>query len=335
MARKHARPFKGWRRATEQGPATTQYFQRLAHSPRSFLRSPIGPTAEELSDLALGSSRKTSAQSVNPPASFPGIYLRPSSPAGSLPSSAATGDFNGDGKTDWVVANAGDNSLGLYLGNGDGTSQLPVTLPLLGQSPLSVAEGELNGDHFLDLVVSEADSNSIGIFFGNGGGTFQPEVQIALPVQPMYVALADVNHDGHLDLLVATFDPSGVINTFFAVMLNDGSGHFAAPIYAPNPTPVDEVYGFSIAFGDVNGDGNTDVLVSGVVPLGTTLQLFFGKGDGTFTPGPAIWGSNGNPVFESDLGLAVIADLNGDGPLCERSGFHVLTGSRSAAINYA
>ena len=37
-----------------------------------------------------------------------------------------------------MVANAGDNSLDLYLGNGDGTAQLPVIIQLLGQSPVAV-----------------------------------------------------------------------------------------------------------------------------------------------------------------------------------------------------
>src|SRR5262249_46480829 len=111
--------------------------------------------------------------------SLPGIYLRPSLPAGALPSSIATGDFNGDGKLDWVVANAGDDSLSIYFGKGDGTSQLPIVLPLLGKSPLEIAVADINGDQKLDLVVAEADSNTIGILYGKGDGTFQPEAQLS------------------------------------------------------------------------------------------------------------------------------------------------------------
>ena len=83
--------------------------------------------------------------------------MRTSLPAGALPSGVVTGDFNGDGKLDWVVANAGDNSLDLYLGNGDGTARLPVIDPASRTSHRSgLAAGDLNGDGKLDLVVAES-----------------------------------------------------------------------------------------------------------------------------------------------------------------------------------
>ena len=68
-----------------------------------------------------GGLRSQVAGQSSGPQSFPGIGLRPSLPSGFIPDSMATGDFNGDGETDWVVANGGDNNLWVYLGNGDGT----------------------------------------------------------------------------------------------------------------------------------------------------------------------------------------------------------------------
>jgi hypothetical protein len=299
----------GWRKAAQDGPGTLQHFKQLAHSAHGkSLRHPIWSSQE-----ALGSALSAAQPNAStPPAFYPGILLRPSLPAGSLPSGIATGDFNGDGKIDWVIANAGDNSLCLYLGNGDGTAQLPVNVPLLGWSPVAVAAGDLNGDHKLDLVVAEADSKTIGILFGNGDGTFQPEVQIAMPVQPLGVGLADANNDGYLDLFVGTLG-GGAINSFFGVMLNDGKGNFAAPVYAPNPTP-DLVAGTTFAFADANADGKLDVIVSGAInTFGTTLQLFLGNGNGTFAAGTEVWASNNSPLFQSNVGMAAFADLNGDG----------------------
>jgi len=304
---KSARPFMGWRNAAQAGPATFQYFQNLARVGRSKLHVARGTNAQ----TPVG-ARAFSSPNGSGPSALPGIYLRPSLPAGALPSAIATGDFNGDGNLDWVVANAGDNTLTLYLGNGDGTAQLPVIIPLAGQSPLAVAAGDLNGDHKLDLVVAESDSNTVGILYGNGDGTFQMEKQIAIPVPPLGVALADVNHDGYLDLLVGTQSDGVILNSFFGVMLNDGTGNFAPAVYAPNPTPVYVVEGRTFAFADANADGKLDVLVSGTNALGTTLQLFYGNGDGTFATGPQVWGSNGGP-FPSDIGIAAFADLNGDG----------------------
>jgi hypothetical protein len=44
---------------------------------------------------------------------------------GYLPVATVTGDFNGDGKMDWATAMAGDSTIWIYLGNGDGTGRCP------------------------------------------------------------------------------------------------------------------------------------------------------------------------------------------------------------------
>src|SRR5207244_12783073 len=61
-----------------------------------------------------------------------------------------------------VVANGGANTLWLYLGKGDGTSQLPTIIPLLGQAPVAVVAADLRGIGISDLIVAEADSGTIG-----------------------------------------------------------------------------------------------------------------------------------------------------------------------------
>ncbi len=224
------------------------------------------------------------------------------------------GDFNGDGKVDWVVANAGDNTLDIYLGKGDGTSQLPVIIPLLGQSPVGIAAGDLNGDGKLDLAVAEADSDTVGILFGNGDGPFQPEIELQIPnAQPLGIAIADVNGDGHPDLIVAILGTGPATNLDFAIMLGDGTGHFGAPIYGP-PLISDGIdYGFAISVGDMNGDGIPDLLVTGADAFSTTLKSYFGKGDGSFTAGKLVWGGNPAPPFGNGISAAALADVNGDG----------------------
>jgi hypothetical protein len=301
--------FLGWHMAGKGGPQAVRYFRNLQQQSKRL------PGAGLSLRSALNSAENLHAMQSNPlsagptPTVLPGIALRASLPAGSLPSGVATGDFNGDGKLDWVVVNAGDNSLDLYLGNGDGTAQLPVIVQLLGQSPVAVAAADLNGDAKLDLVVAESDSQTVGVLFGNGDGTFQPEVEIALPVVPLAVAIADLNGDGHPDLLVGVAATEAHLN-YFAALLNNGSGQFGSPIFAPNPTPNEFVDADEFSVADVNGDGIPDVLVTGANAEGTVVQMFLGQGDGTFTAGELVDNSNG---ADRDVTNAVLVDVNGDG----------------------
>ena len=301
--------FLGWRESAKEGPAVTRYFQGLEQRSRPTARIRPGFKPE-----ASVSARSSFIATTLPTSSssFPGIDLRPSLPAGAIPSGVVAGDFNGDGKADWVVVNAGDNTLDIYLGKGDGTSQLPVIIPLLGQSPVGIAAGDLNGDGKLDLAVAEADSNTVGILFGNGDGTFQPEVELQIPnAEPLGIAIADVNGDGHPDLIVAISGSGPATNLDFAVLLGDGAGHFGPAIYGPPliSDGIDE--GFAISVGDMNGDGIPDLLVTGEDAFSTTVKTYFGKGDGSFTAGKMVWG--GNSGVGTQVSGAVLADLNGDG----------------------
>jgi len=108
--------------------------------------------------------------------------------------SVAVADVNGDGKPDLVVANnctSGDFSngctdpsgtVGVLLGNGDGTFQAAVTYGSGGYYSSSVAVADVNGDGKPDLVVANecADTSctngSVGVLLGNGDGTFQAAV---------------------------------------------------------------------------------------------------------------------------------------------------------------
>jgi len=78
-----------------------------------------------------------------------------------------SGDFNGDGKLDLVTANGGSNSVGVLLGNGDGTFQTAVSYPA-GSGPVSVTSGDFNGDGKLDLVTANAGSSNVSILLDTG-----------------------------------------------------------------------------------------------------------------------------------------------------------------------
>ena len=244
-----------------------------------------------------------------------GILLRPAIPAGVLPTSVVTGDFNRDGKMDFIVANALTNDLWLYPGNGDGTFQLPKIIPLSkGLSPVGLATASLRNTGILDLVVAESDSSTIGVLLGNGDGTFGYETEYALPEPPESVVIDDFNHDGKLDI-AAVMDtivtPTTAQVPYIALLTGDGTGNFVAPVITYFGDPIFfSSTALNITSGDVNGDSLPDLLITG--PGDENSQIFLNNGDGTFTAGAVVVENdqfNGMPlVMDGRLG-----DINGDG----------------------
>jgi len=104
-------------------------------------------------------------------------------PTGGIPRSLAVGDFNGDGRPDLVALESGSSigSVGVLLGNGDGSFQFARISSTEGDSSLAVAVGDFDGDGNLDLAVtgfeadylpSEPASSEISVLQGHGDGTF-------------------------------------------------------------------------------------------------------------------------------------------------------------------
>jgi hypothetical protein len=132
----------------------------------------------------------------------------------------ATGDVNGDGRTDVIVANLTSNTIGVLTGNVSGTLNAAIPYSSGGSSPASVVIGDVNGDGRPDVVVANYDSNTICVLEGNAIGTLEAAVAYASGVtNPVSVAIGDVDGDGRPDLAVANSNENMV-----AVLLNRYSG---------------------------------------------------------------------------------------------------------------
>jgi phospholipase C len=242
---------------------------------------------------------------------------------GNTPKTVVSGDFNGDSKPDLAVANFADNSVSVYLSNGDGTFGSAITTTNLGgQGPLSLAVGDFDGDGKLDLAVANnidtASSHSnIAILLGNGDGTFSLKSNLAMEsAEPVWVSTADFNQDGKLDLAAVSAAQSTV-----SMFLGNGDGTFGAKSVLPSagivacptgvtcfPAPV------SLVIGDFNNDGKLDLIEANTNPGAQSPQgslgVLLGNGDGTFSALAGVI-----PVTGVTPAGITAGDFNGDGNL--------------------
>jgi hypothetical protein len=207
----------------------------------------------------------------------------------------------------------------VLLGNGDGTFQAAVSYSVDKYPRITFAD--MNRDGKLDLVVAGMVGGGTGtgrVLLGNGNGTFQKEVGYTFGGGGSVTSLTavDVNQDGKPDVLVTSECQGANCQTSATgavfVLLGNGDGTVQSAVSYLSGGELAN----SVTMGDVNGDGNPDIVVSNRCATSTncslgsgTIGVLLSKGDGTFQ-GPAIYHLKSQIVVSAALG-----DLNGDGKL--------------------
>ena len=143
-------------------------------------------TGDGIPDLVSRRLRRwTSCPATATARSLPRSQYSPTTPSRLT---VAAADFNGDGKLDVVTADAGEGTVSVLLGLGDGTLTSPVD-HAAGSSPMAVAVGDFNGDGRPDVAAANAGSNTVSVLLNDGDWSLPPQPP------PPSIAISDV--DGH------------------------------------------------------------------------------------------------------------------------------------------
>jgi len=201
-------------------------------------------------------------------------------------------DFDGDGNIDVIFVAEDDQTHEYYLGNGDGTFR-DVSDRLLAMSEGNGLDvGDVNGDGLPDVVVGNSGEEGQNFLWINDParpGFFIDRTRENLPQvddATQGIKLADLNGDGHLDMLVANEAPPN------RLLINDGTGVFTEhPEQLELLVPLETREVFTV---DVDGDGDLDVLFANLTSNARDwdkdpqMRILINDGNANFTDETAV-----------------------------------------------
>jgi hypothetical protein len=226
-------------------------------------------------------------------------------------------DFDQDGRADLVYggwkAHVSGNSwtVGLpprMLLNRDGVAfrdgeRRPI--PMINREFQGLFAGDLDGDGHADVIAGDAYSGD-RVLRGLGDGRF--ELAENMPGGPSRSGLlTDLDGDGDLDFVRSGFHADYWPGVPASLLLHQGTAWVPSPL----PPILDDAVAF--AAGDVDGDGDKDLVVGCIKgwPTGGRNQLLLNDGTGHFSDG----GANRLPTERQDTAAVALRDFDGDGDL--------------------
>jgi hypothetical protein len=239
------------------------------------------------------------------------------------------GDFDNNDFPDLFVANYDENNF-LYSNNGDSTFTKVTQGRIVSDGGRSTgsAWADYDNDGWLDLYVCNRNEANF-LYHNNGDGTFTRILTGAIATDvdnSSGCAWGDYDSDGWLDLIVAN------VGTPNCLYHNEGNGTFTKITVGPVVTDTSRCNGAS--WGDMDNDGDLDLMVAtGVLGMYNDL-LYRNNGDGTFTKitdspvvndatwaGGSAWGD-----FDSDGDLDLfVGGYDGHNRLYENDGTGTFT----------
>lgn len=196
------------------------------------------------------------------------------------------------------------------------TSSLPIT---------NIQVGDVNNDNIPDVLALN-ENTTLQTFLGTKTGALT--VSNINTTGGQAFALDDFNNDNNLDLATAN-----------GILLGNGTGTFTA-VKAPTGTPAFAlpVGTVQLYIGDLNGDGNEDLVAASYAPAtaqgqspSMSVTTFLGKGNGTFSAGVTTLVGSASTLLSNQV-TAALADFNGDGVLDIVTPFGVMMGNKDGSF---
>ena len=243
---------------------------------------------------------------------------------GTNPVTLAIGDLDGDGKPDLVTANQNGNSLSLLRNtSASGTINSSsfaagVDLAMLtGSTPRSVAIGDLDGDGKPDLAVSNLGVDAVSVFRNTSSqgiintGSFAAQVNFATPASSFStcVAIGDLDGDGKPDLAVSNSYSITVASAVSIFRNTSSSGSITTASFAAKVDLFATTSASSVAFGDLDGDGKPDLVVTPIYGAVSVCRNVSSSGVIT----SASFATNVDFTVGNTKLNVVIGDMDGDG----------------------
>ena len=243
---------------------------------------------------------------------------------GTTGGSSDWGDYDGDGDPDLILTGEDSGSSGtttLYENEGSGFSKAPASSVLAGVLKGSSAWGDADGDGDLDLVVTGSSTATIYLnddgsdtFSVLGDGDEDGNTDGFTPVTASTSDWADIDDDGDLDLVITGNDG---LSPSAALYRNDGTGTFSLLDDVDEDESTDFLTGVqdgAVAWGDYNGDGAPDLVITGNDGTGPSAALYRNDGTGTFSVvNDGNEDGSTDPLAKVEFGAVAWSDVDGDG----------------------